>query len=106
MAVVYISGKLTGLSGKERENNFANHERCFVGLGIRVYNPVKIIKEQTEIKGRKITYKKMYGLFDEYLKKADFLYLMPNYIENERCKKEKELAEKLGIPIMIGKAAE
>ena len=92
MKIVYLSGKITGLSEAEYMLYFKNAELKLKQMGYRVINPAR----RGEIPGYK---------WEDYMKDcikelcgADLIYHLPNWQESEGAKMEHYIAAKLKIP--------
>jgi hypothetical protein len=91
---IYISGKMSGIENNNREAFFEAEEKLKAN-GYKVINPARI----PEVKN---------GSWEYYMKEAiklmmdaDCIYLMNNWIDSKGATIEKELAEKLGMQIIL-----
>lgn len=94
MKVVYLSGKITGLSEEEYKKAFNKAETKLKEFGYRVINPAR--------KGVIPGYE-----WEDYMRDcikdlcdADLLYHLPNWEDSKGAKLEHEIAIKLKIPVL------
>jgi len=86
---LYISGKITG--DPDYKQKFANAERILIYCGFNPVNPT-VINETEWIKAMIEALVMMLG--------CDVVVLLPDWGESKGVQIEKDLAEKLGMPIV------
>lgn len=97
--MVYISGKISGLSKNEYENNFFNAEKKLVEKGYKVINPVRI--SRTLPKNPKWSDYMRVDIVE--LMKCDTIYMLSNWLQSPGAEIERNLAIALGYTIIYEK---
>lgn len=99
--VVYISGRISGLSEEEYISKFKRAEKFLYSVGYMVYNPVEanVIQQIYKEYGYKACLAKCVAM----LRFCDCIYMLKDWEDSPGAKAEKAFAEACGIEVLYEK---
>ena len=99
MIIVYLSGKMTGLSESEYKENFRNAEMFYRACGYEVVNPCNL-SEIVLQRNPNATYEDFFFFFFKAISGCTHIALLEGWETSTGAKREKAEAERLGLEVM------